>query len=106
MRFACCLLLLFLFISLTGCATVGHHEAGIENFDRVSGTLFRGGQPTEEGIRTLAQYHVKTIINLRDSNDDHEAQWVRDAGMTYIHLPLDAQTVTAADADKFLTLLV
>jgi tyrosine-protein phosphatase SIW14 len=71
----------------------------------VSATLFRGGQPTEKGIQTLAQYRVKTIINLRDSDDSREAQLAHDAGMTYIHLPLDAQTVTTADAEKFLTLL-
>lgn len=91
---------------LTGCATVGHREAGIDNFDRVSAELYRGGQPSAEGFQALAQqYHVKTVINLRDDEDPREAGWVRDAGMTYLHMSEDGNTVTAADGRRFLELL-
>ena len=90
---------------ITGCGTVGHNEIGIENFDQVSPTLFRGAQPTGEGIHTLAGFHVQTIINLRDGDDSREAQMVRDAGMTYLCLPWDAETVTVADANRFLDIL-
>ena len=97
--------LIVLLLAVTGCGTVGRNEAGIENFDQVSPTLFRGAQPTQEGIHTLAEYHVQTIINLRDGDDAREAQIVRDAGMTYIRLPWDAETVTVADANQFLDIL-
>jgi uncharacterized protein (TIGR01244 family) len=90
----------------TGCATVGRPQGGIDNFDQVSPTLYRGAQPSAKGIQTLASsYHVKTVINLRDSDDTAEAQQVKAAGMNYIYFPLDAETVTPADAEKFLTLL-
>jgi uncharacterized protein (TIGR01244 family) len=88
-----------------GCGTVGHNQLGIDNFDEVSPDLFRGAQPTADGMKTLKSHHIQTVINLRDSDDSAEANMVRDAGMNYIHLPLDAETVTVADAEKFLTLL-
>jgi len=95
----CKIVPLILAIAFAGCSTVGQKRAGIDNFDKVSPTLYRGAQPTDEGFRTLASsYGVKTVINLRDSDDTHEAQIVHDAGMTYIHIPLDAETVTEADA--------
>lgn len=97
--------LMFLGLLFTGCATVGHQQAGIDNFDQVSPTLYRGAQPSAKGIQTLASMNVKTIINLRDSDDAAEAQQVKAAGMNYIYFPLDAETVTPADAEKFLTLL-
>ena len=105
LRYILTLFMSFTLLATAGCATVGHHEVGIDNFDQVSPALFRGGQPTQQGIKTLAEYHVKTVINLRGDGDSQEAQWVRDAGMTYLHLPLDAETVTPQDAERFLELL-
>ena len=90
---------------LAGCATVGQQQAGIDNFDQVSPTLYRGAQPTEEGFRTLASLGVKTVINLRDADDTREARTVHDAGMAYVRLPWNAQTVTEADAEHFLAVL-
>lgn len=105
MRFIGMLCMLVGIIVVTGCGTVGHQSAGIDNFDRVSATLYRGAQPTEAGIQNLAAQHVKTVINLRDGDDAAEARQVRAAGMTYVHLPLDAEKVTAGDAQRFLDLL-
>lgn len=92
-------------LMLTACGTVGQSRVGIENFDQVSSRLYRGAQPTTEGFRTLSSYGVKTVINLRDSDDAREAERVHDAGMAYVHLPLDADKVTEADAEHFLALL-
>ena len=105
MRLFASIWLLFLCMAATACGTVGQHRAGIDNFDQVSSTLYRGAQPSEEGIRTLASYHVGTVINLRGGDDSREAKMVRDAGMTYLHLPLEAETVTVADAEKILALI-
>jgi protein tyrosine/serine phosphatase len=97
---------MLLLFALTGCATVGHNLGSIDNFDQVSSDLYRGAQPDARGVKMLAsKYQVKTVINLRDSDDSTEARQVREAGMMYIRLPLDAETVTEADAEKFLTLL-
>jgi len=105
MRILHVLVLSMVALLVTGCGTVGHSAAGIENFDRVSETVFRGAQPTERGVQTLAAMHVKTVINLRDGDDTSEAKWVRDAGLNYVHVPLDAETVTVADAEHVLSLI-
>src|SRR5262245_30150521 len=87
-----------------GCSTVGRDQVGIENFDQVSPTLYRGAQPTEAGFRTLAKMDVKTVVNLRSEGGNEEAM-VEKAGMKYVFMPMDADTVTPADAMKFLKLM-
>jgi uncharacterized protein (TIGR01244 family) len=99
------LVVVFAAMACAGCSTVGHSRVGIDNFDQVSPELFRGAQPGKSGMQTLAEYHVKTVINLRGGDDSSEAAMVREAGMTYLHLPLDAETVTVADAERFLAML-
>jgi tyrosine-protein phosphatase SIW14 len=57
---------------------------------RVNDGLYRGGQPTEAGLKQLLELRIKTVVNLR--NDDERA---RDegvatvaAGLRYFNLPL------------------
>ena len=38
----------------------------LPNFCRVNETLYRGGQPSEEGIKKLARMGIRTIVNFRD----------------------------------------
>jgi protein tyrosine/serine phosphatase len=44
--------------------------AGVPNFSKVSDALWRGAQPTREGFRNLEAAGVKTIVNLKYSQDD------------------------------------
>ena len=44
---------------------------GLENFHRVSPTLYRGAQPTAEGMKQLERLGVKTVINLRSFHTDN-----------------------------------
>jgi len=62
--------------------------AGLENFARVSPTLYRGAQPTEEGFRQLKSMGVKTVIDFR-SHHSTKSQ-VEAAGMTALETPLKA----------------
>ena len=43
---------------------------GVPNFGKVSEALWRGSQPTREGFRNLEAAGVKTIVNLKYSQDD------------------------------------
>lgn len=43
---------------------------GVENFTKVTDTLWRGAQPTRDGFRNLEAQGVKAIINLRHDHDD------------------------------------
>jgi protein tyrosine/serine phosphatase len=43
-------------------------KMSLPNFHKVHENLYRGGQPTEDGIEELAKQGVKTIINFRDTD--------------------------------------
>jgi uncharacterized protein (TIGR01244 family) len=92
---------------LTGCNTIGQDARGVENFAQVSPDLYRGAQPTPEGIKMLAARNIKTVVNLRDRDevDPNEAELVRQTGMQYFTLHLDARKATHQDAHAFLAIL-
>ena len=58
----------------------------IANFHQVSSTLYRGAEPTREGIAALAALGVRTVINLEICNL-FEGFLARCAGMNYQHIP-------------------
>lgn len=83
---------LLVFLAL---ANVAHGQKTVDtkdlpNFYQVNANLYRGAQPTREGIRKLAQMGVKTIIDLRDDDDraKTEESWARDAGIKFIDVDL------------------
>ena len=63
----------------------------LPNFYIVNSNLYRGGQPTEAGVRKLAQMGVKTIIDLRgaDERAETEANWAQSAGVKFVNIPLN-----------------
>ena len=44
-------------------------EKDLPNFHKVNEQLYRGGQPTEVGVKQLVQQGIKTVINLRDDDE-------------------------------------
>jgi tyrosine-protein phosphatase SIW14 len=65
-------------------------QKDLPRFNRVNDWLYRGGQPTEAGLKQLVQLHIKTVVNLRDDDERarvEEAATVA-AGLRYINLPL------------------
>ncbi len=61
----------------------------LPNLFQVNSNLYRGGQPTEAGIGTLAKLGIKTVIYLRDGKElaKAEEKWATEAGMNFIHEP-------------------
>jgi protein tyrosine/serine phosphatase len=100
-----------LFLCATGCApaTVGLQKTGIANVavvDDGPGGLYRGAQPSRDGIKTLHdELHVKTVIDLRDDAEPWEADAVKTAGMTYNRIPTDAAVVDPEKIREFLKTL-
>lgn len=98
-------------LCLPGCfpATVGTTRPGVANLDVVdhgAGAVYRGGQPTRDGITTLNRdLHVRTVIDLRDDAVSWEAAACLSQGMTYQRIPSDASVVEPAKIRQFLTLL-
>ena len=63
----------------------------LPNFYPVNEVLYRGGQPTEAGVKELAKMGVKTIIDLRgaDNRAKKEETWAQNAGIYFINKPLN-----------------
>jgi len=45
---------------------------GVPNLHRVSESLYRGAQPTVEGMEQLRQFGIKTVVNLRALHSDRD----------------------------------
>src|SRR5215510_8196215 len=64
---------------------------GIPNFQQVTETILRGGQPSPEAWPALAGLGVTTVVDLRRP-DEHsiadEAKAVQAAGMKYVNVPM------------------
>jgi protein tyrosine/serine phosphatase len=88
-----------------GCATVGKHAPGLQNVDTVDPpprAIYRGGQPTRNGIHTLQDMGVKTVIDLRNDPQRWEQQAVVDAGMTYVNIKASAFQADPKVVEEFL----
>src|ERR1700759_368957 len=85
-----------LLLLVVSCGSLwGSDEAtvpGIVNFHQVDDHVFRGGQPTAEGFRSLAKMGVKTVVDLRHDGERAEEKLVKAAGMNYISIPMSGLT--------------
>ncbi|HEX2117602.1 MAG TPA: dual specificity protein phosphatase family protein [Acidimicrobiales bacterium] len=77
---------------------------GIDNLRAVDNHVWRGGAPTTEGYKALAQAGVTTVVDLRaEEGIENDAKAVRDLGMTLVHIPIrDGQTPSREEVDAFL----
>jgi len=101
-------LLGFGLIGLGGCtSTVGHDVPGIVNFDELRDapqTIYRGAQPSEEGIQWLAgEKKVATVIDLRDDAKGWEGSAVVEHRMSYKRIPTNASVIDPARINEFLS---
>ena len=71
-------------------AQAKNSDINLPNFGKINPQLYRGGQPTEAGVKRLAQMGVKTIIDLRgeDSLARTEARWAQNSGIKFINVDL------------------
>jgi tyrosine-protein phosphatase SIW14 len=103
-------ILFLLALSLAGYAAA-QTSKDLPNFYKVNADLYRGGQPSEAGIKQLASMGIKTIVDLRDNDERSktEEEWAASAGIRFISIPLgnwfgpkdaDVARVAAAIDDK------
>ena len=81
---------------------------GIQNFDKVDGRVYRGAQPADEGFRYLAKIGVKTVLDLRESDERSAAEerTVTGLGMKYVNVPMTGLAPpTEAEITRILALL-
>jgi tyrosine-protein phosphatase SIW14 len=62
----------------------------LPNFFKVSERLYRGGQPKTGGVKKLAEIGIKTIINLRGTDEMTRAEEAeaKAAGLVYFNIPM------------------
>jgi len=74
--------------------------AGVDNFAKVTDGVWRGGQPSAEGMRTLKSMGVKTIVNLRAISSDRTE--LRGTELNYVHIRTSAAFLSDDEVAKAL----
>jgi tyrosine-protein phosphatase SIW14 len=71
----------------------------LPNFHRVSDHLFRGAQPGNGGIKKLSELGIKTIVNLRGTDELTVAQQkeAEAAGLKYFNVPMPGLSAPSDD---------
>lgn len=80
----------------------------VRNFGQVNDHLYRGGEPTEEGLRELGAQHVVLDIDLRESGKgtEDERRIAQRLGIQYVNIPLPALSAPRLeDVKRVLSLL-
>lgn len=75
---------------------------GLPNFHRVSPALYRGAQPTREGLAELRRLGVKTVVSLRAFHGEREA--VAAAGLGYERISFKVWHPEDEDLRRFLVI--
>eukprot|EP00172_Hildenbrandia_rubra_P003266 Plantae.Rhodophyta-Hildenbrandia_rubra.ctg4997.p1 GENE.Plantae.Rhodophyta-Hildenbrandia_rubra.ctg4997~~Plantae.Rhodophyta-Hildenbrandia_rubra.ctg4997.p1 ORF type:complete len:433 (-),score=66.55 Plantae.Rhodophyta-Hildenbrandia_rubra.ctg4997:113-1411(-) len=74
----------------------------IPNFDRVTDQLLRGGQPTDYGLKWLADYGVRLIVDLRGSDRYNQWAYSQTSDIQVRNIPIeDFDTPTIEQAHHF-----
>lgn len=76
---------------------------GLPNLHKVSEDLYRGAQPTAEGMKQLEKLGVKTVINLRSIRSDSDE--IKDTGLAYEHINMTTLNTEDNDVARFLQIV-
>ena len=76
---------------------------GVPNLHRVSDTLYRGAQPSAEGMRNLEAMGIVTIVNLRSFHSD--LGQIKGTGLAYERIYMKAWHPEEEDAVRFLQIV-
>lgn len=79
-------------------------QADLPNFHQVYPFLYRGGEPSQPGVRKLHQMGIRTVIDLRAVTKKSRAEraLAESLGMKYIQLPMSDEPPTKYQVDTFL----
>jgi protein tyrosine/serine phosphatase len=76
---------------------------GVPNLHRVSPCLYRGAQPTAEGMGELRKLGVRTVVNLRQFHSDRDELAGQD--LAYEHIAMLAAWPTEEQLIRFLRIV-
>jgi len=73
---------------------------GLPNLHKVSDSLYRGAQPTAEGMKQLEKFGIKTIVNLRFLTSDRKM--LKSTKLEYEHINTTTFTTETKNVVRFL----
>ncbi len=76
---------------------------GLPNLHKVSDQLYRGAQPTAEGIKQLEKLGVKTVVNLRFVLSDRDK--LKGTALGYEHINMTTFYPVTGDVVRFLKIV-
>ncbi|HNB25303.1 MAG TPA: tyrosine-protein phosphatase [Candidatus Melainabacteria bacterium] len=76
----------------------------LPNFHQVHPFLFRGGEPSREGLKRVKDMGVTTIFDLRNPGEMsyNEKEAAKELGMRYISMPMNSKAPTDKQIKKLL----
>ncbi len=77
--------------------------SGVPNLHKVSDDLYRGAQPSSEGMKQLEKLGIKTIVNLRLVHSDRDE--IENTGLSYEHIPMATWNTQNEDVVRFLKII-
>ena len=78
-------------------------KPGLPNFHMVTQELYRGAQPTAQGMRELKKMGIKTVIDLRSFHSDRDA--LGDTDLAYERIAMTALYTEEKDIVQFLQIV-
>jgi len=77
--------------------------SGVPNLYKVSDDLYRGAQPSAEGMKQLEKLGIKTVVNLRFIHSDRSK--IKGTGLDYEHINMTTLYVKTSDVVRFLKIV-
>jgi protein tyrosine phosphatase (PTP) superfamily phosphohydrolase (DUF442 family) len=78
---------------------------GCPNLHKVSAELYRGAQPTAQGMKALKDLGIKTVINLRSFNSDRDEMAAAGVDFSYEHITMKAWHAEDKEVVRFLRIV-
>ncbi|HZS41852.1 MAG TPA: tyrosine-protein phosphatase [Polyangia bacterium] len=75
-------------------------KPGLPNLHRVTGWLYRGAQPTDAGMRALAEMGIRTVVDLRAWHSDEKL--IAGTGLALVHIPIHTNAPHVEQVIEFL----
>ncbi len=76
---------------------------GLPNLHKVSDDLYRGAQPSAEGMEQLEKLGIKTVVNLRSIHSDQDE--LEGTNLAYEHIEMTAWNPESEDVVRFLRII-
>jgi tyrosine-protein phosphatase SIW14 len=78
---------------------------GVPNFGEVSPGLYRGAQPSRDGLANLLKMGIEVVVDMREGDRADEQDAVTKLGMQYVAIPWRCGHPDNQTTARFLTLL-